>query len=365
MAIIHVIIPCYKVEKTLEDAVFSVLNQPCREIDIVLVDDGSPGETPELCDRLAQSDPRVHVIHKKTNSGSCDTRNTGIEYALTNLVRSQREFIAFLDSDDCWCPNVFDDQTVDHLLTDWDEDIIAFSGILGNHDLTRFSGKQSNLEVSGAEARSMIWQAQTVTFAAKIYSVEIFSHWNVRFFPEYVYSEDKYFMLMTFALARTVRFLSTPLYIYRKNRAGLMGSAHRIAAKDYYLPIIDGWLMCDEFLNGKSAQTNHVSDAGQTLAAIYLVEMVAEHVKRGGRFSEIMEVFRSHPHYPATESGELVRSNPREYPINRLLFEHPMRFVLKYRLVGSVEWTLRQLLRIPLVAQLYDRRRYPHTELPK
>ena len=365
MAIIHVIIPCYKVEKTLEEAVLSVVNQPSREIDIVLVDDGSPGKTPELCDKLAQSDPRIHVIHKKYNTGLCDTKNTGIEYALTNLVRSQREFIIFLDGDDCWYPNVFDDQTVDHLLTDWNEDIIAFSGVLGNHDLTCFSGKQSALEVSGVPARSMVWQAQSVHLSAKLFSVDLFKTWGVRFFPQYTYSEDKYFLLLSFSLAGTARFLSTPLHIYRKNPVGLMGSAHKIVAKDYYLPIIDGWLKCDEFLNSKSAQTNHVSDAGQTLAAIYLVEMVAEHVKRGGRFSEIMEVFRSHPHYPAAESGELVRSNPREYPINRLLFEHPMRFVLKYRLVGSVEWLIRRLLRIPAVAKLYERRRYPHTELPK
>lgn len=117
MPIIHVIIPCYNVEKYPEQAVRSVLDQPCTDIDIVLIDDGSPGETPQHCDRLAENESRIHVVHKQ-NGGLSDARNAGIEYALSHLVKNEREFLGFLDGDDAWCPGVIDHELVQHLQFD-------------------------------------------------------------------------------------------------------------------------------------------------------------------------------------------------------------------------------------------------------
>lgn len=363
MALIHVVIPCYNVAKYLEQAVYSVLTQPCKEIDIVLVDDGSPGETPQLCDALAEKEARVHVIHK-ANSGVSDARNAGIEYVLTNLRHGEREFIAFLDGDDVWVPNVIDDEVAENLLHDWNEDVIGFAGVLGNNSLTRYSAKSSESEKAGADARSMMWNAQNIHFGAKLYAIEMFQKWNIRFRSRQKYSEDRVFSLQFYFLADTARFVNKTLHIYRKNRVGAMGALQKISAADYYLPIIDEWLQCDEFLNSLVCQTHCTSTAGQRLAAIYLVEMVAEQTKKWASFKEIVKIFQEHPHYQAAESGALVRSNAREYAVNRLLFEQPRRFRMKYRLIGAIEWILWRLLSIPFVAKLWECKRYPFTEIP-
>lgn len=92
MAKVSVIIPIYKVEKYLSRCLDSVVNQTLEDIEIVLVDDGSPDSCPEICDRYAKKDSRIKVIHKK-NEGLGYARNSG-------MLIATGEYIAFLDSDD-------------------------------------------------------------------------------------------------------------------------------------------------------------------------------------------------------------------------------------------------------------------------
>lgn len=90
--LISVIVPIYKVEAYLERAVNSVLYQTYENLEIILVDDGSPDNCPQICDDYRKKDARVRVIHKE-NGGLSDARNAGIAIA-------RGEYVAFLDSDD-------------------------------------------------------------------------------------------------------------------------------------------------------------------------------------------------------------------------------------------------------------------------
>lgn len=89
---VSVVIPCYKVEKYLDRCVESVVKQTLKDLEIILVDDGSPDHVPEMCDEWALKDARIKVIHKK-NAGLGMACNAGIEVATG-------KYIAFLDSDD-------------------------------------------------------------------------------------------------------------------------------------------------------------------------------------------------------------------------------------------------------------------------
>ena len=89
---ISVIVPVYKVEKYLNKCVDSILNQTYKDIEVILVDDGSPDNCGEICEEYAKKDDRVRVIHKK-NEGLSTARNTG-------LIESKGEYIFFVDSDD-------------------------------------------------------------------------------------------------------------------------------------------------------------------------------------------------------------------------------------------------------------------------
>lgn len=89
---ISVIVPVYKTEKYLERCVRSILTQTYRDLEIILVDDGSPDACPAMCDAIAQSDTRVKVIHQK-NAGVSAARNTGLDAATG-------DYATFVDSDD-------------------------------------------------------------------------------------------------------------------------------------------------------------------------------------------------------------------------------------------------------------------------
>lgn len=76
--LISVIVPVYKVERYLDRCVQSIVNQTYKNLEIILVDDGSPDNCPAMCDAWAEKDSRVRVIHKE-NGGVASARNVGIE----------------------------------------------------------------------------------------------------------------------------------------------------------------------------------------------------------------------------------------------------------------------------------------------
>ncbi|MBP3581647.1 MAG: glycosyltransferase [Clostridia bacterium] len=89
---ISIIVPVYKVEQFLEKCVNSITAQTYKNLEIILVDDGSPDNSPALCDNLAKTDKRIKVIHK-ANGGVSSARNEGLRQA-------SGEYVAFVDSDD-------------------------------------------------------------------------------------------------------------------------------------------------------------------------------------------------------------------------------------------------------------------------
>ena len=91
-ALVSVIIPVYKVEKYLDRCVESIVNQTYKNLEIILVDDGSPDNCPRICDAWAEKDDRIKVIHKE-NAGMGMARNSGLETATG-------EYLMFVDSDD-------------------------------------------------------------------------------------------------------------------------------------------------------------------------------------------------------------------------------------------------------------------------
>ena len=95
--LVSIVIPIYKSEKYLDECIRSIVEQSYRNLEIWLVDDGSPDACPRICDEWAQKDSRIHVIHKK-NAGSGMARNTGMENATG-------EYICFFDSDDYLLPD--------------------------------------------------------------------------------------------------------------------------------------------------------------------------------------------------------------------------------------------------------------------
>ena len=116
---LSIIIPVYNVEDYLERCVKSVINQDFRDIEVILVDDGSPDRCPQICDELAKIDNRIIVVHK-LNGGLSAARNVG-------LLKAKGRFVAFLDSDDQWAEGQL--KKIMTQITDTDADMIVFDGV--------------------------------------------------------------------------------------------------------------------------------------------------------------------------------------------------------------------------------------------
>lgn len=100
MELISVIVPVYKVEQYLNVCIGSIVNQTYRNLEIILVDDGSPDNCGLMCDIWAEKDYRIRVIHQK-NGGAASARNTGLDLA-------RGEYIGFVDSDDMIRPEMYE-----------------------------------------------------------------------------------------------------------------------------------------------------------------------------------------------------------------------------------------------------------------
>ncbi len=137
MNLISVVIPVFKVESYLQECVDSVLSQTYSDIEVILIDDGSPDTCPAICNDYALRDSRIRVIHQ-TNQGLSAARNAGVEAALG-------EFIAFVDSDDYLSPDYF--QVAMELLgTNNDLDIVEMPMI------SRFNTNEAARLVAGTTA---------------------------------------------------------------------------------------------------------------------------------------------------------------------------------------------------------------------
>ncbi|MBR1540013.1 MAG: glycosyltransferase [Clostridia bacterium] len=90
--LISIIVPVYKVEKYLDKCINSIVSQTYKNLEVILVDDGSPDSCGKMCDEWTQKDTRIKVIHKE-NGGLSDARNFGLDCA-------KGKYIQFVDSDD-------------------------------------------------------------------------------------------------------------------------------------------------------------------------------------------------------------------------------------------------------------------------
>ncbi len=167
--LITVIITVYKVEKFLDACVQSVRRQTYRNLEILLVDDGSPDNCPALCDAYAKEDPRVKVIHKE-NGGVSDARNAGV-------ANSTGEYIAFVDADD-----YVKDTYIEYLLGlfDYAKGNCMFTAC--NHIIVRRGNETPNFSYQGIQVLNQYEAFHGVLYHdkidesdwAKLYRREIF-----------------------------------------------------------------------------------------------------------------------------------------------------------------------------------------------
>ena len=212
---LSVIIPVYRVETTLERCVESVLRQTFDDLEIILVDDGSPDRCPQLCDDWARRDSRIVVIHKP-NGGLSDARNAGLDVA-------HGDIITFVDSDDYLDTDTYR-QAMDVLRQDAACDMVEFP-LFWHHGAPEQEVLSFGNETYDDMGRYWLHaQAYRHTYAwNKLYRRQLFA--DVRFPVGRVF-EDVATLPQLLAKTRRVRTTTRGLYYYCANAEGITATAH-------------------------------------------------------------------------------------------------------------------------------------------
>lgn len=225
--LVSIIVPVYKVEQYLEKCVRSLLGQTYKNLEILLIDDGSPDNCPAMCDNFAVEDSRIKVIHKP-NGGLADARNTGLDAATG-------DYISFVDSDDWISENMYTEM-LDMIETNSALDIVccAAARVRDGEDISScFSYYKTGTVLSGREITKEILLDNIGSQVVKgLYKKDCWK--NVRFPLGRLY-EDIPTTYKAFIKARFVGFIDKPFYKYRMNDESISTTPKPIKPYHIYL----------------------------------------------------------------------------------------------------------------------------------
>lgn len=218
--LISVIVPVYNVEQYLSECVDSILEQTYKNLEIILVDDGSTDNSGILCDRYSLKDERVKVIHK-VNGGLSDARNKGIEAA-------KGQYIAFVDSDDYIDPDMY--ETLLRLCLEYKVPVSAVRWGSFESDFNDPKMTTENIVKMTSEQYMELMLGKnkeyysTVSVCDRLYEFDMIK--NLRF-PTGKYYEDIVYSTNAMILAKECVFLDKIMYHYRIRKDSITDGARK------------------------------------------------------------------------------------------------------------------------------------------
>lgn len=218
MATISVIVPVYKVERYLKRCVDSILIQTVRDFELILVDDGSPDQCGEICEKYAEKDKRITVLHRE-NGGLSAARNTGLDWIFAN---SSSNYVTYIDSDDWVHPRYLEILLRIIELNNVAVSVGQFQKV--NEYVTSNENKENIIpkeEVMEAEDFFLRHEWIFNYACGKLYRKEYFR--NIRY-PEGKNFEDTFTTYKVLFAGKTVAFIDYPLYYYFYNTEGISHS---------------------------------------------------------------------------------------------------------------------------------------------
>ncbi len=208
---ISVIVPIYNVEAYLDKCIRSIIDQSYKNLEIILVDDGSPDNCPHICDSWALQDQRIKVVHKE-NSGLSDARNAGLDIA-------SGELIAFVDSDDWIKPEMF--QRMMDAINEENADICACNIISVYPDREVKWGGKSNIVGDSETMLDLLYSDSRFPTSScnKMYRKFL---WNNIRFPVGKLCEDAFTTYLLIDKADRIVQITDALYYYRIRSESIM-----------------------------------------------------------------------------------------------------------------------------------------------
>lgn len=232
---ISVVVPIYNVEKFLSKCIESILNQTYEELEVILVDDGSPDNCGKICDEFATKDKRVKVIHKE-NGGLSSARNAGLDIATG-------DYISFVDSDDYLEPTMYSELYKSIQQNGSDISVCCFKYVYENGDEYKTNVKPFNaVEVLSSqqtlERISTIddYYVNFITAVNKVYKRELFD--GLRFEIGRIH-EDEFMAHHIYLRAKKISLLPSQLYNYVQRTNSIVNSAFSVKRLDAAYAMLD------------------------------------------------------------------------------------------------------------------------------
>lgn len=205
--LISVIVPIYNVEKYISRCIETIINQTYKNLEIILIDDGSTDRSGDICDEYANKDKRIRVIHKE-NEGPSDARNSGLSVATG-------EYISFIDSDDWIALNMYE---ILHAAIDTEKADLAFGVTQRSSGNSSYNiPDDSQIILAGNDIlESFIypWHNPHILKSVwdKLYRRDIIG--NIKFIKGMVHGEDAHFTLEILSKCKKCVFVGKTVYYY-------------------------------------------------------------------------------------------------------------------------------------------------------
>ncbi|MCD8147413.1 MAG: glycosyltransferase [Clostridiales bacterium] len=218
--LVSIIVPVYNAEKTLERCVDSVLHQEYKNLELILINDGSTDSSGALCRAFADDDPRVRLIDK-ANSGVSDSRNRGIDAA-------QGEYIQFLDSDDWITPDATRLMVGCAQRSGCDLVVADFYRVVGDKVAHKGSIQENAILTLQEYAEYMMESPADFYYGVlwnKLYREDILRRTGLRMNVDIHWCEDFLFNLEYLRHVKTVQAIQAPVYYYVKTKGSLVAQS--------------------------------------------------------------------------------------------------------------------------------------------
>ena len=260
---ISIIVPVYKVEKYLNKCVESIVNQTYKNLEIILVDDGSPDRCPEMCDEWEKKDDRIKVIHKK-NGGLSDARNAGLDVMTGN-------YVMFVDSDD-FISEVMCEKLI-KIMRQNDVDM-SVCGALRVYEDEEFNRCENECTITLFKDEDVIAQLYDskieyiMTAWGKLYKKELFHKLR---YPKGKLHEDEFVIHELLHNIESFAVTKEKLYYYTQRPGSIMG----VIGEKNILHLMEAFLTRYEFLNRYYPQKHDFNTAlyMKCLRGVYVLNL--------------------------------------------------------------------------------------------
>lgn len=262
---ISVIVPVFKVERYLNRCVESIVNQTYRNLEIILVDDGSPDNCPAMCDAWAMKDDRIRVIHKE-NGGLSDARNAGLRVA-------QGELIGFVDSDDWIGLEMYQYLYDDMIRTGSDISACGVQLVWENDTPQKTLTASSNRVMNTTEAMQAI--IQETCLKQPVWN-KLYRRDAIRdiLFPVGKCHEDVFWSYQVIGNAKRISVNDKPNYFYWQRSESIMGESFSLRRLD----ALEAKLDRQTYIAKRFPKLSSIAQTNLYQSCVYLQQMVLQNL---------------------------------------------------------------------------------------